>query len=203
MKEIKNIVFDIGNVFVRWAPAEIVRLAFGSRFDPETTAARWFQSEIWIELNKGRFSEEEAKQRFEQTFDLSRDDVDRLFYYIHESQIAIYGTRDLLNRLKAKDYKVYALTDNVHEIVAFLKSRYLFWPLFDGAIVSAEVNCLKPGAEIFQHLLSQYDLDPAECVFIDDVQANVDGAKSVGMKGIQFTQAHLCEEELLALGVTL
>ncbi len=96
---------------------------------------------------------------------------------------------------------MYALTDNVAEIVEYLKATYKFWPLFDGAVVSAELGVLKPQPEIYQALLSNNGLEASETVFIDDVPYNVEGAKTVGMAGIQFIDLVQCENELRALSV--
>ncbi len=98
---------------------------------------------------------------------------------------------------------VYALTDNVVEIVEYLKNTYQFWTLFDGAAVSAELGLLKPQPEIYQALLSNYGLKASETVFLDDMPYNVEGAKAVGMAAIQFTDAVQCEISLQALGVNL
>ncbi|MDA3140360.1 HAD-IA family hydrolase, partial [Vibrio metschnikovii] len=87
--------------------------------------------------------------------------------------------------------------------VFHLKTAYTFWGLFDGAIVSAEVGLLKPQREIYLSLLSQYDLNAAETIFIDDMLYNVQGAESVGIKGIQFESAFQCEQALKSLGAQL
>jgi putative hydrolase of the HAD superfamily len=93
------------------------------------------------------------------------------------------------------------LTDNVHEIVAYHKSRNTFWELFEGCVVSAEIGLLKPNPEIFRHLLRTYDLTAAETVFLDDVQVNIDGARSIGIEAKLFTTPERCEQDLRALGL--
>ncbi|TXR54156.1 HAD family hydrolase [Reinekea thalattae] len=196
---IQNVVFDIGNVIVRWAPLEIIRLALGEAKASEQLATSIFQSDTWLALNKGFISETDAKLQYQQSLGLSNLECDRLFYYVKQTQILIFGSVDLLKRVKAAGYGVYALTDNVHEIVAHLKSSYSFWPLFDGAIVSAELGLLKPQAEIYQELLTQYKLEASQTVFIDDMPHNVAGAKAIGIAGIQFENAAQCEQELCKL----
>ena len=120
---IKNVVFDVGNVLVRWSPTEIVRLTFGNDADVEGLVKVLFTSSIWMDLNKGLISEAQAKQRYQQEKQLSAADCERLFYYIKQTQLLIYGSVDLLKRIKAAGYGVYALTDNVVEIVEYLKSN--------------------------------------------------------------------------------
>jgi putative hydrolase of the HAD superfamily len=85
--------------------------------------------------------------------------------------------------------------------VSHLKATYSFWPLFEGAIVSAEVGLLKPQPEIYQSLLSQYALEASETVFIDDMPYNVKGAEAVGIAAIQFNSASQCEDALISLGL--
>ena len=201
--QIKNVVFDVGNVIVRWSPLEITRLTFGELDDLETQARSIFQSSIWLDLNKGFLTENEAKLRYQQELNLSQSECDRLFYYVKRTQILLYGSVDLIKQVKRAGYAVYALTDNVVEIVEYLKATYQFWPLFDGAAVSAELGMLKPQPEIYQALLSNNGLEASETVFIDDMPYNVEGAKAVGMAGIQFSDVSQCERELLSLGIDL
>ncbi|WP_440878865.1 HAD family hydrolase [Vibrio natriegens] len=198
---IKNVVFDIGNVVVRWAPLEIVRLTFGNIDSAEEKVKSIFQSDTWLDLNKGIISESEAKLQYQQLLGFSELDCERLFYYVKQTQILIYGSVELIRRVKAAGYRVFALTDNVHEIVSYLKETYAFWNLFEGAAVSAELGLLKPQSEIYQSLLTQYELQASETVFIDDMPYNVAGAKTVGMAAIQFENARQCEADLKSLGL--
>lgn len=201
--EIKNVVFDVGNVIVRWAPLEIARLTFGDIDDLEPRARSIFQSAIWLDLNKGFLSESEAKLRYQRELNLSPLECDRLFYYVKQTQILLHGSVELIKRVKRSGYGVYALTDNVVEIVEYLKKTYEFWPLFDGAAVSAELGMLKPQPEIYQALLSENNLKASETVFIDDMPYNVKGAEAVGIAGIQFVDAEQCQNALLRLGFHL
>lgn len=62
-----------------------------------------------------------------------------------------------------------------------------FAALFDAVVISAEVGMRKPEPRIFRHACGLLGRDPAECVFIDDVQANVDAAIACGMTGVWHT----------------
>src|ERR1700685_3774527 len=53
--------------------------------------------------------------------------------------------------------------------------------LFDAVVISAEAGMRKPEERIFRHAASLLGLDPAECVFIDDIEANVQAAEALGM----------------------
>ena len=66
--------------------------------------------------------------------------------------------------------------------------RHLFPDLFDVVVISSEVGMRKPEERIFRHAASLLGLDPRECVFIDDVEANVAAAKAVGLVGLHHRQ---------------
>ncbi|KZN39723.1 hypothetical protein N474_15065 [Pseudoalteromonas luteoviolacea CPMOR-2] len=198
---IKNVVFDIGNVVVRWSPEDIICMTFGKTRLHSELVESVFHSEIWLDLNKGLTTEAETKLRYQKALDLSQDDCERLFHYIKHSLIPVYNSVALIERVKKAGYKVYALTDNVHEIVDFLKSTYQFWPLFEGTIVSADLGVLKPQPAIYDALLTQFSLTASETVFIDDMAPNVAGAKAMGIEAIQFTDAKQCESALKTFGL--
>ncbi len=58
--------------------------------------------------------------------------------------------------------------------------------LVDKVIISAEVGLAKPDPRIFRLALDQFDLQPAEAIFVDDLAVNVEAASQVGMRAIQF-----------------
>lgn len=62
--KVRNIVFDVGNVIVRWDPLEITRLTFVESEDHQQLAKATFQFQTWIDLNKGLISETEAKTQY-------------------------------------------------------------------------------------------------------------------------------------------
>jgi putative hydrolase of the HAD superfamily len=65
----------------------------------------------------------------------------------------------------------------------------LFDEMFDAVVISAEVGMRKPEPRIFLHAARLLGLDPQECVFIDDIQANITAAEQLGFTGILHTAA--------------
>ncbi len=120
-KSIKNIIFDIGNVIVRWSPSEIIRLTFGDSPRATSLTKQIFQSTIWQAANRGELSEEQVKIALQKEFGLSSVQAEKLGYYVKHTQLELYGSVDLIKQVKESGYKVYALSDNVHEIVDYLK----------------------------------------------------------------------------------
>jgi epoxide hydrolase-like predicted phosphatase len=65
--------------------------------------------------------------------------------------------------------------------------REMFPDLFDAVVISGEVGMRKPEPRIFRHAADLLGLDPQECVFIDDIQANITAAERAGFTGILHT----------------
>jgi HAD superfamily hydrolase (TIGR01509 family) len=63
-------------------------------------------------------------------------------------------------------------------------------------VVSGEEHLLKPSAAIYNCLLERYGLRAEESLFVDDNLANVEGARAVGMQGVQFISAEELERTL-------
>jgi putative hydrolase of the HAD superfamily len=78
--------------------------------------------------------------------------------------------------------------------------RSLFDELFDGVVISGEVGLHKPQPQIFELGAQRIGLSPPQCVFVDDLRENCEGAEAVGMiallhRGVDETLPRL--EELL------
>jgi epoxide hydrolase-like predicted phosphatase len=74
--------------------------------------------------------------------------------------------------------------------------------LFDSVVISGEVGMRKPEPEIFLHAAASLGIEPGECVFVDDVEANVAAATACGMTGVHHTDpasTTAALEELLGL----
>jgi putative hydrolase of the HAD superfamily len=66
--------------------------------------------------------------------------------------------------------------------------REVFGDMYHAVVISAEVGMRKPEERIFRHATDLLGLAPAECVFIDDIEANVRAAEAVGMCGVLHTE---------------
>jgi putative hydrolase of the HAD superfamily len=81
-------------------------------------------------------------------------------------------------------------------IYAHLRQRHSFWDVFNGIVISGEVQMMKPEPELFLHLLATFGLRAEESVFIDDLPANIESARQVGLHAICFKDAAQCRREL-------
>ena len=198
---IKNIVFDIGNVLVKWAPHEVLKKFFPNHPNTFELNQRIFKSPTWMDLNRGKMTEKEAVIIYHRELGISISKLEELMEQVKLSLTPIEGSFELLDTLYDKGFSIYSITDNVREIIHFEKQRYSFFNKFLGMAMSADIGVLKPNEAIYRYLLDTYHLKAEECVFIDDLFMNVESAKKVGMNGIQFITAESCKEELNKLGV--
>jgi epoxide hydrolase-like predicted phosphatase len=71
--------------------------------------------------------------------------------------------------------------------------------LFDAVVISGEVGMRKPEPRIFLHSAELLGINPAECVFVDDLEANVKAAIGCGMTGVRHTDPSLTRQRLTEL----
>src|SRR5262249_25627356 len=72
---------------------------------------------------------------------------------------------------------------------------------FDAIVLSHEVGARKPLPAFYEHCLRRASCAPEECVFIDDLAANVAGAQACGLQGIVYRSSDDLRRRLAALGV--
>ncbi|HUQ62085.1 HAD-IA family hydrolase [Lentzea sp.] len=74
-----------------------------------------------------------------------------------------------------------------------------FAGLFDVTILSGEVGLAKPDVDIYLLTAAKLDLEPGECVFVDDLAVNIRGAAEAGMVGVHHRSTRSTLEELEVL----
>lgn len=201
---IQNVIFDIGNVLVRWDPQWIIEKAFGKERASEPFIHSIFPGEnVWIPLNLGEITATEAMQRYRDRLGLTAEETDRLWLAILDSLTPVPGAIEFMEQLKSMGMRLFALSDNVHEIVSHLKAEQDFWPYFEGAVISAEVGMLKPDPKIYQHLLTTHQIEGKNTIFFDDIEKNVQGAKSVGIEAFVFTTVAQAKADMRTLDLVL
>jgi HAD superfamily hydrolase (TIGR01509 family) len=110
---------------------------------------------------------------------------------------------DVLARAKAAGYKVLLLSNTDPERFAFVRRRFPEILFFDGYVLSYELKLLKPDPAIYLAAARLAGTDPAECVFIDDMEENVKGAVETGLHGVLYKPETDLAGELRKLGVRI
>jgi len=202
-QNIKNIIFDVGNVLVQWSPLNIVKKTFPhyKKHDIDTVINAVFKSDIWKQLNLGTITEKEAINKLALSTTLQENELEKLFCNIKITQDPVPGTFEVLTKLYDMKFNLLALTDNVNEIISYLKKRYEFWKYFSHIIVSAEIGMMKPDINIFKYVLSEHQLDPLQTLFIDDHLQNIQSAQLLSINCFQFSNCEDFKSELLKYNI--
>lgn len=186
---IRNIVFDMGMVLLRYEPLiACLRHARGDREKALRLKAAVFDSPDWTRLDSGDLTEEGlaplAQARLED--EAERALVPGLLADWHlDTLYPLEGMKQVVEEMHGRGYRLYILSN------AGLRFRTYEYKLphpeyLSGILVSAEEKMLKPDPQIFLRLCDKFGLKPEECLFIDDSARNVQGAESAGMAGYCF-----------------
>lgn len=194
-----NLIFDLGNVLVRWDPVAITRSVVPGP-GAVRLAEHLFAHSDWLDVDRGVLTLEQATARAVERTDVDEYIVAGAFAAVAPSLQALPESVALLDELKAQGHALYALSNMGHDSAHWLSQHAPFWDAFRGVVISAQEQLIKPEAALFERLLQRYALNAAECVFIDDAQANVDAARALGMTALHFTDAASCRAELVQLG---
>jgi HAD superfamily hydrolase (TIGR01509 family) len=93
----------------------------------------------------------------------------------------------LAQKLKSNGYPLYLFANIPQEFYLMLQNKYSsIISLFDGIVISSQIQVAKPHHSLFQHLLTTHNLDPKKCILIDNSKENIDTAQSLGIRGIVY-----------------
>jgi HAD superfamily hydrolase (TIGR01509 family) len=196
-----SFVFDIGNVLLRWDPRHLYRKVFD-----DSATMEWFLANVctleWnLELDRGHpFSSGIAKliarhpewAAYIRAFDERWDEM---------VPGVIQANVTLLEGLHARGVPLYAITNFSREKFASARERYAFFSLFSGIVVSAHEGLTKPDPAIYRLFLDRYGLTAQACIFIDDSETNVEGARAVGMQAIHYKEPMDLGQNLGGVGI--
>ena len=104
---------------------------------------------------------------------------------------------DAVRQLHLDGYKLAICTNNFTELGDVWRAG-LPLDLFDAVVVSCEIGCRKPDAEMFNHVTDRLGVNPGSVVLVDDFEANVEGARRVGWHGILVGSDHAAAMTALA-----
>lgn len=185
---IKNIIFDIGNVLVKFQPDQAMRDLGIDEVKISKMAQATYLNPIWGELDRGVMQESEVIDEMVKVAPEYEEEI-RLFFRDGKDKVvkAFDYATDWIKELQSRGYEVYLLSNYPENYFELHTHNQLdFASIVDGKIISGMVKMVKPDADIYQCLFTTYNLKPEECVFLDDRPENIEGGEKLGMRGIVF-----------------
>jgi 2-haloacid dehalogenase len=189
-------VFDIGNVLIDWNPRHL----YGKIFS-DAARMEWFLAEVctsaWnLEQDRGRSFADAVAERVALYPHLEAEIRAFDERWLETVKGPIAGSVALLDGLRREGVPTYAITNFPAEKFGLACETFPFLGGFDGVIVSGTERVVKPDPAIYRLLLDRFRLAAADCLFIDDMAANVAAARGVGMHGHHFQHPGGLAEEL-------
>ena len=201
---IRNILFDMGNVLIRFDRDFFISRLGVAEEDRQKLMREVFLSVEWVQMDRGPIVEEQAvAQVCRRLPGHLHDAAEKLIAMWDRPILPIEGMYELVEELKNAGYGIYLLSN------ASLR-QHEYWPripasrFFDGTIISADEGVMKPDAEYYLRALNRFGLKADECFFVDDVPSNIEGALYCGIPGAIFRgDASLLRKQMRAAGIQI
>jgi len=195
MSEIKAIVSDFGGVLTTPLLAAFAAFQDDSGISPENLGMAMREGLAEGEdlplfrLERGEISEDEFIRRLEDGLETILGHRPHLHHFREKFWSALHPNEpmiELMRELKGSGLKMAMLTNNVREWEPLWRSMLPVDEIFEEIVDSAFVGARKPEARIYELTLERIGMPAAECLFIDDLQVNCEGAEAAGMSAVRF-----------------
>lgn len=198
----RNIIFDLGGVLVSWKPKEIIASVFKGTPEIPWHLESVIRAPEWLELDRGTKTFKEVLFQVTKRFPFTNIQEDCIKFH---QAVPSYLTQlteglEILHAVQAKGFATFILS-NLSEPAYNTISEYDFFKTVQGGIYSYQVKSVKPDPDIYHLLLDTYKLKAEECLFIDDLEVNIQGAGALNIDGIVCNDHAYVREELRKRGV--
>jgi len=188
--ELMDIILDMGNVLLEWNKDKILKAVAKTQKDYLILDKAIFQSGLWERLDLGTLTREELVDKVLSLLgDIYKKKVEEVIWN-WPAYIDIYTEVFLLlARLKEKGHRIFVLSNTSPVFYELLKDQLApLEKILDGFVLSCDIKAIKPDRKMFEEILHKYQLDPANCVFLDDIADNTKMAETLGIKAYQVKQ---------------
>ncbi|HGL8221031.1 TPA: HAD family hydrolase [Streptococcus pneumoniae] len=185
-----NIIFDLGNVLIEWNKEKILSKICKNDLEYNLFNKFVFQSNLWIDLDNGKISLEFLEnQLIDEMGHQYQDQIHELVWNWFNYVDLYDEVYELIKQLKKKNFQIYVLS-NTSSIFHILLDSVLskVSSVLDGYVISCEVKMMKPQKEIYLSLVNKYQLYIKDCIFLDDLEENVEAARTLGIKAFQIKE---------------
>ena len=183
---IQTIIFDIGNVLVDFDWDRYIHTLFSDEDLISHVNDAIFGSHLWPEFDRGVMEDEEV---ITQMISKAPELADEIRLAIQNAGGCIFRLDyaiPWIRNLKKRGLKVLFLSNYSLRLRNANEEALDFLAEMDGGVFSYEVKLIKPDPAIYQTICKKYGLVPAETIFIDDNEENIEAAKDYGLQTIQF-----------------
>jgi len=116
----------------------------------------------------------------------------------------IKQTVQLVQKLKIAGHPLYLFANVPEELYSSIQITYPdIIKLFNGVVISSHIKQVKPEQSMFEHLLTTHNLNPCDCIIIDDLDATVAVAQKLGMNGIVYDKISHVTNKLRKCGIKI
>ena len=199
---IKCVISDMGNVILTFDSSIFYRqISESSPYTPEQMAKIVTESSgLLSAFGTGKISPQEFYKEISDKLQLGTD-FESFFSVYNNVFVLMPKVLKTLMKLKTK-YRLILLSNTDVKHVGFIKKRFPELFFFNDYVLSYEVGLIKPDPEIYQIALKRAKARAGECVFIDDLEENIEVAAKMGIHTILFTPQTDLEAELRSLGIS-
>ncbi len=197
---IKLIIFDIGGILVENYDIPMFE-ALAKACNKPRTVIEQECTNLMHKSERGEITEKEFITQFLKEMQ-SKEDPNNVLKIRRAATKEMQGTRALIKELK-KHYKVGFATNNAKEEFAYNNSVMHFNALFDWGIASCDAHARKTEPKMFEEILTHFNVQPQETIFIDDSVKNLAAPKALGMQTIQFISLEQLKKDLQKAGINI
>lgn len=200
---IKGIIFDAGGVLVNEIEAPTLQ-RFAEILGRDFASVQETVAEIVPDVQVGKIDNAEFCNRLVDRLNASvaPEAIKHVWQEVYEQRTrSNEDVLALVRKLRDAGYKLALLSNTIPEHAKFNRERNRFRD-FVVVVLSFEVGLRKPDPQVYTLVLEQLGLEPTECIFIDDKEEYVDGAKSIGLHAIHYQNLSQLQTQLRQLGVT-
>ena len=193
---IRNVVFDVGGVLLRWDPPAFIATAIPDPVQQANVRREIFEHPDWHEFDRGGLDVDQAVDTFSRRAGITPQQMRALLQTANEALQPIPGTIQLVEELAAAGVHLYLLSNMPVSTFQYLVKTHGFFAHFRELVISGAILMIKPDPAIYKHLIEKTGIVPGESIFIDDLLRNVVAARESGLHAIQFTDPDACRAEL-------
>lgn len=184
---IKNLIFDVGNVLLEYRWYQMLLDCGLTEEEAKEARILIFENKLWSEFDLGNLATQEIIDLYCKELPQYEEVLRWFFGHLECMHIAREDVWERVHALKEKGYRIYLLSNYSKDFFEVHTKGASFMDDIDGKVVSYEIHEMKPDKVIYEHLLSKYDLKPAESVFFDDRPENTAAAEELGIKSYTIT----------------